>query len=112
MNLSFLPKSDKETFQKLILLSGCSDLLDSKEATSLLGKLSRDEYIESCRSLNKNDIVIASKGRSDQDLVDCVHEAARSSNAHVLSYFLDSRPGLFGVPNNETGNLPLHTYLK
>lgn len=112
MNLSFLSKSDKEYFQKLFVISGCSDLLDSKEASKLLGNFSREDFFEGCKNLNKQDFTATTKSRSEEELSECLHQAARHSNAEVISYFLDNRPSLFNAPNKETGNLPLHTYLR
>ena len=112
MNLSFLSKGDKEHFQRLFLTSGCIDLLDPKEASRLLEKLSKAEFIESCRNVGMAEISQSSKKRSDDELSECVQEAARYSNSRVLSYFLGTKPDLFNAPQKETGNLPLHTYLK
>lgn len=112
MDLSFLAKNDREHFQRLFVVSGCSDLLEPKESAKILSNLTKTEFLEGCRHLNQKDLLVATKVRKNDELNECVQEAARHSNAQALSYFLDSRPELFNVSQKESGNLPLHTYLK
>lgn len=112
MNLSFLQKSDKEYFQKLFVISGCSDLLDSKDSSKILTGLSKSEFYESCQYLNITELALTTKNRSEEDLIECLHDASRNSNSQGISYFLEKKPALFNIPKKETGNLPIHTYLK
>ena len=90
MNLSFLDKADREHFQRLFLISGCGDLLEPKETSRLWSTLTRKEFLEGCRNLNRIDIAAASKGKSQADLSACVQEAAKHSNGQVSR----SHPGV------------------
>lgn len=112
MNLSFLSTAERDRFQRLFALSGCSDLVEPKTAAKLLTSLSREEFFESCSSAGMSDVALAAKGRPLEDLSECLHRAARSSNHQAISHFLTAHPALFTLAKKETGDLPLHTYLR
>lgn len=112
MDISFLNKQDQATTRTLFGISGCTDLMARKDTDSVLASLTTDEYIRSCRYVGKEDIKLTSAKRTEEEMVSCLHEAAKFSNQAALRYFLERNPLFFNRPEADTGNLPLHNYLK
>ena len=83
MDLSFLSKEDKLHFQTLFTISGCSNLLEERDGERLLEGLDKVSFVVSCSSIGYKDVAFAIKGRSEDDLSQCVQKAARSSNSPV-----------------------------
>lgn len=89
MNLEFVAKpEEREELVRLLARTGNSRLLETRNrnrnATILQGLGSRD-YLESCSYLGETDLSLASKGRSDKLLRECLVETIKSGNSSVAS---------------------------